>query len=189
MKIHISILLLSFLTLKGFSQERFYEIMPMDNGRVVYSLIIDVDSLSKDIIYGKLKEWAVDHYGSQKAALQSEDKESGFIAYKGYMKAVGYGIGGLLNGKEMAYHLFHTLKFYVKDGKYRIVVDDIRTYNLTEERIIGSAEQHPIEDRGKGQKKKFYEKFKKDIASFDRSIDAMINSIVSAVKNKSSFDF
>ena len=40
------------------SQEKFYDIMPMDSGKVVYKKTIKEDRLSKNEIFNKVKAWA-----------------------------------------------------------------------------------------------------------------------------------
>lgn len=184
----ISAILLSLAIIKNCQgQEKFYNTMPMENSKVVYTEIVSADSVNKDILFAKIKDWAVNNYASQKATLQADDRETGYLAYKGFMV--------VLDGSKKAnVMLYHTLKFYIKDGKFKIVFDDLYTCDPMIEALFGSAEKVPIErwgiDKNGNIIKKKLEKNTKDINSFDKSIGNLFESIKnSALNNKSAFDF
>lgn len=165
----------------GAGQEKFFGVMPLESGRVVYTVIVEFDSAkSKDDIYMRLKEWAVNNYVSQKDALQTDDKAGGFLAYSGNL---------LVQAKQASYLVYHTLKFYVKENKYKIVFDDLYTYNLLLERLVGSADKVPIEDFAKGVKQKKHEMLRKELIEIDDVINSKIDLIIKAANSKSSFDF
>src|SRR5262245_61458977 len=65
-----------------YGQEPALDVFPLRDGAIHYERIITVDSASKDDLYLKAKSWAVNAFKSQKAALQAEDKELGFISFK-----------------------------------------------------------------------------------------------------------
>lgn len=100
---------------------------PFIDGKINYTTILSIDSTTKDNLFIKVKEWAVDSYKSQKSANQAEDKEMGYMAYKGFLKTVLYYKGGILKGKPYSVDLYHTIKFYIKDNKIKIVFTDLET--------------------------------------------------------------
>lgn len=185
----IAVLLSAALIQDCTAQDKFYEIMPMVDGKVSYINVLDADSITKDKLFSKLKDWAVNTYGSQIATLQAEDKETGYLAYKGFLPVYAFGQGGLIKNKPYTIHLYHTLKFYIKDGKYKIVFDDLHTYSTLEASLLGSADRVPIESYGKNGKPKHKEGYKRDVASFHKSIYDLFDSIKKSVNDSSAFDF
>lgn len=186
--------LLLAVSVIAISQEKFYGVMPMVDGKVNYTNIINADSLTKDVLFAKIKDWAVNSYGSQKASLQAEDKDAGYIAYKGFLVVTAYSVAGIFKGKPYTVHLYHTLKFYIKDGKYKVVFDDLYTHNLFVEKLVGPVEKEPIERWGKDKNnntpKKWLDEYTKDAMSMDKGINNLFNSMAENItKDKSAFDF
>lgn len=122
--------LLALLTLTpylSFAQEGLmFSIFPLQEGKVTYTKIIEAPGLDKGRIFTMVKDWAVDAYKSQKVAVQSEDKEGGYLAYKGFSKVVGKYSVGLLKGQPYALDVWHTLKFYIKEEKLKVVMSDLQ---------------------------------------------------------------
>lgn len=187
-------LFLLLVNVSALSQEKFYGIMPMENGRVSYTKIVNADSMTKEVLFAKIKDWAVNTYGSQKVAFDAEDREAGYIAYKGYLPAVVHSVGGILKGKPYTVHIYHTLRFYIRDGKYKVVFDDLYTYNLLAVSILGSTEKQPIEKWGKYKNdntpKKWLDEYTRDAISMDDTINKLFDSMAENItKGKSAFDF
>jgi hypothetical protein len=177
-----------------------YEPFPSIDNKVNYTSIFDVEGSSKEKLFSKIKDWAVDAYKSEKTTLQAEDKEAGYIAYKGYIPVNSYYTGGLLKGKPYIINVYHTLKFYIKDEKVKIVFTDLEVQSLDIGRMmavknnISLIEPVPVESgfreiNGKVTKqRKAYLEYTFDnihigISSFMKSIE---NHIVSGI---SEFDF
>lgn len=55
------------------------KVFPMTEGKVIYSNVITVDSVSKDNLYIIARQWLVDNFKSSKAVIQVDDKEAGVI--------------------------------------------------------------------------------------------------------------
>jgi hypothetical protein len=92
-------------------------LMPIVDGKVTYSKIFSADSLKKNDLFAIVKEYTVKRYNSEKSALQSEDKEAGFISYRGtfsYIDTLNFGLMREQSGLDV---FDHRLTFYVKDGK------------------------------------------------------------------------
>src|SRR5258706_5530927 len=131
MKIFVTRLALVFLILlpvlcKG-QDSLLYNVFPLIKGKVNYTKIFEIDSAKKDQLFTKIKDWAVNSYVSQQATLQAEDKEAGYIAYKGYLPVTLHYTAGILKGKPYQVDVYHTLTFYIKDGKVKIVFTDLET--------------------------------------------------------------
>lgn len=150
-----------------------FGVFPSEDGRVVYSRVFELPGLKKDQIYARVKEWAVNSFKSQKATLEAEDKEAGFIAYKSYFEAVDYWKQGLLKGQTLNYKTYNTLRFYIKDEKLKIVMSDIEVVTQTAQALADY--KGTIPDRTKIET---YEEY------LDRRIEKKYISAKSAEKQK-----
>lgn len=124
MKKYLPFVLLLF-TINSAGQEKFYEHLPLIDSSVNYTIIIKADSLTKNQLFSKIKDWAVDSYKSQKATLQADDKEAGYLAYKGILITNHLYTGGIYRDKPYAVYASHLLKFYIKDEKVKVVFTDL----------------------------------------------------------------
>lgn len=107
-KVLLIALMAMFFTVNGFSQDNF----KWD--------IKDSIPKSKDKIYALTKLFIADYWKSAQNVIQSDDKESGIILIKGNIVIHKY---FQLNDHE--YIFPYTVKFYMKDKKYRIIIDNI----------------------------------------------------------------
>ena len=98
-------------------------IFPQKNGVVIYTDVVDVDSsIKKDELYNRAKAWFVTEYKSANAVLQMQDKDAGIIMGKGIFEA-GYNMG-LMVGFQIV-SVYHTVKIFIKDGKYKYEITDL----------------------------------------------------------------
>ena len=75
---------------------------------------------SKDILYSKSKIFISEMFKSAKDVIQLDDKENGIILVKGVIKeSFSYSL------QSLDYYFSFTMKIYVKDNKYRIVISDV----------------------------------------------------------------
>lgn len=199
---------LLFLLLVGgkcFSQDSLmYGVFPVSDGRVSYTYIISDSSLSKDKFYVRVKEWAVNSFRSQKSTLESEDKEAGFIAFKSYYEVEYKYKGGIFKGKAYNDKIYNTLKFYIKNGRVKIVLTDILVESDGYSVAFGlEADKTPIElfedEVNRREKNKYISKKKADKwRATNREdylvLDAALKNLLEVIskeltKNKSEFDF
>jgi hypothetical protein len=140
-KLIVSLLLTASLT--GFGQKKLLDVLPLNNGVVFYSEVIEVDSIRKDELYKRAKRWFVEAYKDANKVIQLDDKESGEIIGKGSFDAIW-------NATFVASHkvnVAHTLKIKVKDGKYRYEITDFRVRYVTSSTQYTSSSlvDYPIE--------------------------------------------
>ena len=121
----------------SFSQElpdtSFRSIFPRnEENKVEYVKVIEVDSLTKKEISLRIKEWAINNFNSQKAALQSEDLETGYMLYQAtktntYNIPKGWGFP-IIGSKiyTITSETKFSINFYIKDNKFKIVVNNIK---------------------------------------------------------------
>ncbi len=80
--------------------------------RYQYTEVVQADSLTKDALFTKVKEWIALSYKSMDAVMQLEDKETGKIIVKGNMVTTMFMQNAWLG---------HTLIFDFKNGKFRYI--------------------------------------------------------------------
>lgn len=120
MKRNILFLFMTILSLNCFSQK--YEFpLSSDKSEIHYSEVVSLDSISKDLLFGKTKEWFVSKFISYKTICQLEDKTSGIIIVKPIFDVYSYAVG-----KTKIGIVEYTLKIQVKDGRYKYEIYDIR---------------------------------------------------------------
>jgi hypothetical protein len=103
-----------------------YHVFPLKDGIITYEKIIEIPGVSKDDLYNRAKSWALPFYSSQKDALQTDDKEAGLLAYKGFFSQIFF--PPRVMGVKVEYdnrEYWEIVKILVKDGKAKIVVSNI----------------------------------------------------------------
>jgi hypothetical protein len=100
-------------------------IFPLKDGKVYYEKIIQVDSVDQSLLHNRAKAWALSYFRSQKDALQTEDKESGILVYKGFYTLAFK--GAKIKNIETIYEwkVWSTYTILTKDGKAKIINTDV----------------------------------------------------------------
>lgn len=85
---------------------------------ISFEKVIKVDSVKSNAIYNGLKEWIGMNYRSAKSVIEVDDKEAGLIIIS---PRTSYSMGKL---QYICYDgtIKHTIKFQIKDGRFKIVV-------------------------------------------------------------------
>ena len=89
-----------------------------DSKMVTYTGVVEVLGATQAQLYSRAFEWVAKRYNSAKDVVQMQDKESGKIVVKGLTTAY-------FKGHEFG-AVTHTFSIYVKDGKYKYDVTDLR---------------------------------------------------------------
>ena len=92
------------------------------NEPISYTEVVTIDSVSKDELYIRARNWVNDAFRSAKDVIQISDKETGELAGKGLLYARGelkwlatYPFKGMIN---------FSFKILLKDGKYKYEFSD-----------------------------------------------------------------
>jgi len=106
------------IVLPSFSQTK--SIFPLnENGEIVYSGIINIDSVNSKELYGRANEWFVNIFKSAKDVIQLNDKEAGKIIGKGNFNAgIAHCRAGMIHQPIYGVVNF-TVEIQTKDGKYK----------------------------------------------------------------------
>lgn len=82
---------------------------------------IDSTTKSKDQLYSLTKTYIAEKWKSANDVIQNDDKEGGVIILKGLTQKLTTKY--LMNYHEFTYQ--YTMKFYFKDKKYRVQLEDV----------------------------------------------------------------
>lgn len=149
-------------------------IFPQIDGQIIYTGIVQVDSAKKDELFNRAKAWFVTQYKSANDVIQMEDKEAGILMGKGLFVEL-YNFGFLVG--PVSVNVYHTVKVYVKDGKYKYEITDLngKYYERPSKYSSGGLQSMPIGNvLGPGNKKN-YKKFLEDT-------NAHVNSIIASLQ-------
>lgn len=83
------------------------------NGLYEYQKVLVYDSIPKDVLFSKSKEWIALNYRDGNSVIQNSDKEAGNIIVKGNFNTID--LGALI----ISPRVMHTFIIDVKDGKVR----------------------------------------------------------------------
>ncbi len=126
-------------------------IFPEVDGVINYTEVVTVDStIKKEELYNRAKMWFVDNYKSANDVIQMQDKDAGVIIGKGLFS---YQYNPMSLSDRTTINISHTVKIYVKDGKYKYEIVDLSGKYYT-----AGYNTIPIRNGGIGMNKRNYEK-------------------------------
>ena len=96
--------------------------LPLIDGKITYTGVVQIDSISSAELYKRSKRWFFDTYNSGKDVIQLDDKENGEIIGKGYFET--YWQSSFLGGMNI--NVYQTIKVQVKDGRYKYEITDFK---------------------------------------------------------------
>ena len=173
--------LLTIFNASSFAQEQDSVIIPKsDLGLAEYSEVIAIDSISKSDLYLSALEWMNKTYKSGKNVVQTTDKEGGMIIGKAVTQTLIYNNMGM---KKYGGYFYYTISIYLKDNKYKYVIDNIN-YNKGEMVLTPGAdmaEKFPHNWTGLiGNNKQTRREWK----SFQRQADTEFKIIIEGLKKQ-----
>lgn len=154
------------------SQTTTATVFPLENGKVLYTGVVKVDStITKDELYKRAKKWFIDNYKSANDVIQMDDKDAGEIIGKGYFEerfqpAIGAGI-------DMK--IYHIITISIKDGKYKYKITNFTSKGTAS----GITSEAPLEDHINFDKKNKYTDY---YLKIDSKVKGIIASIEKAMK-------
>ncbi len=165
------------LTIPSFGQnEKLFDILPIKEGKVIYTDVVIVDSTDKVKLYSKVKKWFIEQYKSAKDVIQLDDKENGEVIGKGFFET------NWQNSfiSELKVNVWHTIKIYIKDNrfKYEITNFTLKYYVGGTRYSTGSTVEEAIEDFGKDRVRNTKNYF----VTVDSEIVSIISSLINFMK-------
>ena len=176
-KIYILFIVL-FISNGVLAQDKLLGILPLKDGKVTYSDVVQLQGLSKDEIYNRVKHWFINTYNSSKDVIQLDDKENGEIIGKGCFRALWM----IRFYSAQSVNVWKTIKIQIKNDRLKYEITDFRMkyYFLPSQNASITDVGIPLEDWNKGHdsnNKRFYPKI-------NTQIDELIKSLENAIKTK-----
>jgi len=155
------LLLILFASINTFcySQEKLFDVLPLNNDKIYYSGIVNVDSINALELYHRGKKWFIDSFNSAKDVIQLDDKENFEIVGKGFFEE----LWAVTFYASIQVKVWQTIRIQCKDGRFKYEFYDFRIkYYVPADQYSKSADiDMTLEEWGTGRKsnaKKFYEK-------------------------------
>jgi len=104
------------------AQDKHLNVLPLVDGKITYTDVVKVDSVSKDELYNRAKRWFVDNYNSSKDVIQLDDKENGEIIAKGFFEEFWQ----VTAYSGMNVNVWQKIQIQIKDGRYKYEITDFR---------------------------------------------------------------
>jgi hypothetical protein len=91
-----------------------------------YTEVVEVPGKTADQLYSSAREWFAETFNSANHVLQMDDPKLGKLIGKGSTIIKESATAGLARTKAFVwYTIDFTVKIYLKDGKYKVTIDDI----------------------------------------------------------------
>jgi hypothetical protein len=163
--------------------------LPVDSatGKISFQGISSIEGLKKDELFNKVKLWVINSYPSPKDVINVEDKEIGVLKLKPIFKKQK-------KSDNIAYDevIHFDLDLYVKDGKYKYILTNIRSSLL----FAGDTryDKNPIEkalliSKDDPEQMKHYEYRKIWSDEIKNEVSNLINSLQVFLLKKNDADF
>ncbi|MGQ0828636.1 MAG: DUF4468 domain-containing protein [Bacteroidota bacterium] len=143
--------------------------IPIDSisSNAFYTEIIRVDSLTKDELYIKGREWMANTFKSANDVIQMDDKSAGLI--------IGKGLSYITMNDKAAGLINYTIALYFKDGRYKYEIKNIM-HEIPGSVSSGGDIGHEYPACGK------WGLFQKQWDAIRKSSDTKINSLITNLK-------
>ena len=135
---HVLIILIAVLPtlLFGQQEEKNFELplfkmdLPINEhtGLISFVYVVEVNDVPKDELYSRAVEWINVKYNAEGDILQMEDKEKGMLIGYAFtdMTIIEVGLGEIEK-------MYYSIKIFVRDGRYKCVITDIRFQSYASE--------------------------------------------------------
>lgn len=187
--------LLILLPFFSVAQEPAEGVFPVKDGKIYYEKVFNVDSTSKNELFSRAREWALTAFVSQKNALQTEDKEDGYIFYKTQYNNTFVMNAGVGRKSESKWAYDNLVKIYIKDGKAKISIQEI---SLNAEGYPNNSVLTFREDNdsylkkmlyGKGYREVIYKSARSNFIETNQFFMGMMANFETAINKKSASTF
>lgn len=164
------LLLSLLLAIYGMVNAQDSIILPIDSltGKVIYTEIVKIDSLTKDELYLKGREWVANVFKSSMNVIQMDDKEGGKIICKGQIEIIGEGTWGMIG--RLGYLVF-TITLNFKNERYRYEITNLSHQGWGSLPNKGNIEREEMSDK---YSKKVWSSFK---IESDKQIKLLIKDL------------
>ena len=150
--------------------------LPLENGKIIYTEVVEVESKSKDDLYTSAREWFAKSYNSANNVIQMDDKESGKIVGKALMPVYHKAFGSDYDSGNIHY----TISIYLKDGRYKYEVSDFYHTGT----VAGVPDYGNCEKMINTEKKAYRKAFNYYLLQMDDNSKAMVHGLKESMLTK-----
>jgi hypothetical protein len=160
-----------------YGQDKLLGILPLDDGKVKYSNVVEVENTSKLELYNRAKRWFIHTYKSGKDVIQLDDKDNVEIVGKGFFEETW--MVTFYGGINV--NVWQTITLQMKDGKYKYIISDFYMKYIAPPSQYTSASniEAPLEVWNKGRdsnNKKFYPKIETNVKLLIKSLEKAMST-------------
>ena len=119
MKIKLLIIFILFFISHSFTFSQVPNFPLGANYEIFYSKVVNVDSVSKELLYSKAKHWLKSYFNSYSEIVHIEDELNGIIQIKPKIEVYSN-----ISGKIKIGYVMCSFKVQVKDGRYKYEMTD-----------------------------------------------------------------
>lgn len=130
-----------------------------------YSEVVEVNEVSKDILYSKGLIWFAETFKDSRAVIEVKDREAGIIIGNGFFK---YSALKGLKYRDVQGYIEFTIKVMFKDGRSKIELKSFThrpNYEPYSLGIISDSEDYPYSKVNKGINDKWHQTLWEDLKS------------------------
>jgi hypothetical protein len=151
----VCLAVISYLALSDlFAQEKLFDVLPLKEGKVTYSNVIYVDSVSQEELYQRAKRWLSITYD----VIKYYDRDE--LIARGYFKC-----------KNL--YVWQTISIKIKDSRYK--------YEFMDFTIIASINSTRKGLNGAGTSIEYYNKTKMYSEDIDKEVNNIVESLKNAI--------
>jgi len=157
-------------------------VIPYKDNVINYSEVVNLDSsYKKNDLYISAKRFFVDAFNSGKDVIQLDDKDAGLVVGKGFFSVIWK--ANFMYSYDM--QVYHIIKVYVKDGKYKFEITDFSyKYFISSSQYMAGGWQEGSLNHWKGHNED------KVFNQIDKEVKNEIIKLKNTMKNKNySSDF
>ncbi|MEO5996853.1 MAG: DUF4468 domain-containing protein [Chitinophagaceae bacterium] len=168
-----------------------YGIFPVSNGRIIYEKTIAVDSVPKDELFKRSKEWAANVYKAQKDTGQIENQDQGILVYNGFVTA------SFTEPKTRVaadWYCWQTINIVCAENKAKLTITDLEQRSPSGYGSINIVKIEEMKNRtdsipksaffGKNNKARYWKTELVTLKEVDHKIKALIESLEESLKLK-----
>ena len=179
MKNILILIITLFISNSIMAQDKLLGILPLKEGKVTYTDVVQLQGVTKEEMYNRVKHWFIDTYNSSNDVIQFDDKEHGEIIGKGCFRTVW----NLRFYTSQSMNVWKTIKIQFKNDSFRYEITDFKLNNpfFSAQNETISNLGVPIEQWNKGHtanNKKFYPKINNQMITLIDSLEKAMKTNV-----------
>jgi hypothetical protein len=168
-----------------------FELLPIIDGKINYTSIINTENLSERKVSSRIKDWAGEAYTKQTSVLPVKTNSVNHLSCSGYFPIILKYHSINLKGLTYTLNIYHTIDFYISKKQLKIVLSDLKTqmadtaiqFLFPERRSLDDMEKELI-PLSEEKRKEVLEIIKEDVIVLDEQIKIFLRKLIFAITKK-----